>query len=425
MGNRLLLYRRENRSSWVVFFLFPVLSLFEAIRNFRNPSAKNWFWFFCAFYGLVHIYMPDGSYGVVGADSVRYAITLERMYNSNLTWEVLKDTFYDGSNGGTDIFQPIVTFLVSRFTDNAHILFCVFAVVFGFFYSRNVWYVLSKCPQKPGFQLSIFIIALALLTPIWQINGVRMWTALQVFMFGFLPYILDNDKSKIWWSYCAFLFHFSFLILTALLLIYQFVPHKRLPFLILFIITFFVGELDLAVIRENLLGLGLTAFDAKINTYTADHVLENMRNSADNYSWHVILANNMSKYIYQSIIVVSYFAIERVGQSRRKLWTDLFCAAALFYSFANIVASVPSGGRFALPAQMLSIILAIMLLPSLRRGFIHLLYTIAAWGLVFPIIFSIRAGMDFWGISLLITNPITCWFLEDNTPIIEFIKSIL
>jgi len=369
--------------------------------------------------------MLDGFYEGVGADSVRYAMALERMYNSSLTWDTLKDTFYGGGNAGTDIYQPIITFLVSRFTGNAHILFCVFAVVFGFFYSRNIWYVLSKCPQKFGFQLGVFFVSLALLTPIWQINGVRMWTALQVFMYGFLPYILDNDKSKIWWSYCAFLFHFSFLILIALLLIYQFTPHKRLPYLILFILTFFVGELDAAIVREKLLGLGLTAFDAKIITYTADHVVESMKEGVDSYSWHVILSQNMSKYIYQGFIVISYLALRKVNISKQRILNDLFCAAALFYSFSNIVASIPSGGRFVLPAQMLSIITAIMIFPLLTNGNIRSLYTLAAWGLIYPIIFSIRAGMDFWGISLLITNPVTCWFFEDNTPIIEFIKSVL
>lgn len=420
-----MLYRDGNRISYIILFLFPILYLFEAIKNFRNPSARNLFWYFCVFYGLVHIYMLDGFQTGEGADSVRYAIALERMHDSDLTWEALKSSFYGGTDGGTDIYQAITTFLVSRFTGNAHILFCVFAVVFGFFYSRNIWYILSKCPRKLGFQLGVFIVSFALLTPIWLINGVRMWTALQVFMYGFLPYLLDKDRTKIWWSYGAFLFHFSFLALIALLLIYQFAPHKRLPFFILFILTFFVGELDLVIVREKLLGLGLTAFESKINTYTDDHVLESMRKWAEGYSWHVILAKNVSKYIYQGFIVVSYLALRRVEISKQHILNNLFCAAALFYSFSNIVASMPSGGRFALPAQMLSIITAIMIFPLLANDNIRSLYTLAAWGLIYPIIFSIRAGMDFWGISLLITNPVTCWFFEDNTPIIEFIKSVL
>lgn len=409
------------------YFLFPFFALIESVKNFRSPSAKNLFWFFCAFYGLVHIYMPDGVYEGGGADSVRYALTLEHMYNSNLTWSELKNTFYDGSNSGTDIYQPIVTFIVSRFTGNAHVLFCVFAIVFGFFYSRNIWLLIETCTGKIGFYLGVFIISFALLTPIWQINGVRMWTALQVFLYGLIPYMLNNDKKKLYWCYCSILFHFSFLFPALLLLLFLFVPYKRNIFMVVFIISFFVSQLDLEFVKSILYRLGLSAFENKFDLYTTDYVYDKVIAGQQAVSWHTKLAKNLGNYMYQVSIFISYIGLKHINGSdeRKFLVNRLFCFAALFYTFANVASSIPSGGRFLVLAQMLTSILVIYILPVINTSSILTYYKITAIGLLYPIIFSIRVGTDYWGISLLISNPITCWFIDDNTPIIEFVKSIL
>ncbi len=411
----------------VFAFFFPIIGLIVSIVDYRKPYAKNLFWFFCAFYGLVHIYLPNASSGIGGADGERYAANFEYLAHQDISWETLSNTFYGGGQNNNDIFEPTVSFVVSRFTDNPHVLFCAFALIFGFFYSRNIWYILRFTPNKLGFVAGIFVVSLALLTPIWLINGVRMWTALQVFFCGFLPYLLNKDRSKLWWCYASFLFHFSFLILIALLLVFQFLPHKRLPYFIAFIVSLFISELDIGIVRERLMGLGLTAFEAKINTYTSQEYAEHVKDAAGGYSWHVIFAKDLMAYVFKALLIVAYFAFGKlrklaVDESRRL--NMLFCAAAFIYAFANVVSSIPSWGRFGLPAQVLSAVLSIVIVQYLNSKIFKKIYLIAAILLVYPIVFLIRTGMDYWGLSLLVTNPLTCWFVDDNLPLIALIKQL-
>jgi hypothetical protein len=45
--------------------------------------------------------------------------------------------------------------------------------------------------------------------------------------------------------------------------------------------------------------------------------------------------------------------------------------------------------------------------------------------LIFYCIFTIRVGFDYMGISTFIGNPFAALLIEDNTPLIEFVKSFL
>ena len=90
-----------------------------------------------------------------------------------------------------------------------------------------------------------------------------------------------------------------------------------------------------------------------------------------------------------------------------------------------MVSSIPSWGRFGLPAQVLSAVLSIVIVQYLNSKIFKKIYLIAAILLVYPIVFLIRTGMDYWGLSLLVTNPLTCWFVDDNLPLIALIKQTL
>lgn len=415
IGNTALLY--------LIAFISPIIGLIESIIQFRKPYAKNLFWIFCIFYGMVHIYMPEFGFGYEGgADSVRYAENLKVMHESGISWEGLTYSFYNSEGGNTDIYMPIVTFIVSIFTGNAHVLFMIYALVFGYFYSRNIWYVIENTNVRFNYGIIIFVVSFALITPIWQINGVRMWTALQVFIYGLLPYIINKDKKYLIWCFASIFFHFSFISIAAILAAYLVLPSNlRKPsfFFILFILSTTIKELDISLVREKLLSLGLSSFEDRIMIYTSDTAVEKVNEAKDNWAGHVILAQNMRHYIYIILLAFSFIILKYKSRTDIK---NIFCLTSLLYSFANIASLVPSGGRFMYIAQMMVLVLTLRfyIIPINIR--MRSLLNILSLALIFPAIFSFRVGMDFWGISLLVTNPLTCWFITDNTPIISFIK---
>ena len=157
------------------------------------------------------------------ADSARYARQLIEAHNQPLSWSYFLSMLY-AEGGFVDIYQPFVTWLVAIFTDNPRILMAIFGAVFGFFYAQNLWMVFSRIKARVGWLLFFFMLAFALVNPIWNINGVRMWTAAQIFLYGVFRLSLENDKKGFIWAATSILVHFSFLFPFALLLSFWFIP---------------------------------------------------------------------------------------------------------------------------------------------------------------------------------------------------------
>ena len=199
-----------NKGIYLTIMIYPLWSLFLSIKHFRMPQAKNLFWLFCCFLGLIHIYFPEGIED--GYDGTRYAQNFITLHQQDFSLNNFISSFFS-DEGFVDIYQPVITFLLSIVTGNPHLLFLIFAIVFGFFYSRNIWFILRKFPNTIGFPLIILTLFFMLICPIWEINGVRMWTALHVFVYGALPYLYNYDRSKIIWCFISLFFHFFFLLL--------------------------------------------------------------------------------------------------------------------------------------------------------------------------------------------------------------------
>lgn len=197
-------------SSKTVFALvWPLGALFSALKNWRQPWAMNVFWIVCAFLGSIQIFHPEGTILGEGADSGRYVLDLMQMHQTVNSYSEVSSTFYNGDTN--DVYCPTIMFLVSRFTDNGHVLFFVFAIIYGFFYSRNIWYILNRIKDQQANWQWVMLASFFLVCPIWNVNGVRMWTALHVFVYGAMPYLLEKKKKQLLWSLLALFVHHSFI----------------------------------------------------------------------------------------------------------------------------------------------------------------------------------------------------------------------
>ena len=178
-----------------------------SFKEFLMPYAKNMFWAFCTFYGLTFAIGIESQ----GSDITRYVDELKLLYvQESLTIGQLIEYFIN--SGEIDILRTLLSYTISRFTDSQAILTMVYGFIFGYFFSRNIWYVFSLLKNRLTLISKIVLFTLILVMPIWQIGGFRMWTAFHVFMYGLLPFIFENKKDKLIFLYLSFLVHFSYLI---------------------------------------------------------------------------------------------------------------------------------------------------------------------------------------------------------------------
>jgi hypothetical protein len=97
------------------------------------------------------------------------------------------------------------------------------------------------------------------------------------------------------------------------------------------------------------------------------------------------------------------------------------------YGVAQILALVPSGGRFVTVANMFMYAFFVLFIHlSIKK--IPLIYNTLRYAtpfLFFAIIFQIWAGSQYFGVNLFIGNPISAFFINDTTSFMEFVKQVI
>ena len=405
----------NNKFFLALWFLNPFVSAIYLFRHFKTNNSFYPYLLLSFFFGLSFVVSTSV------ADSERYAEELRRYHQENISLAAVFTDFYSDESSKIDIYQPLVTWLVSVFTDNANVLFSFFAVVFGYFYFKSLLIVRSYITAPlVGLTLITFLI-MALTNPIWNINGVRMWTAVMIFFYGILLLNLKNKKKGWLFLFLPMLVHFSLVIALVLHLVFLVLPIKSKTILFaLFIITFFLGELNLEVLRgyfEQLPG-----FAQSRKGYLSDEYSEQITGENQQLAIHVFLAGKISQYSILLMTLTMYLYSILKNKIRDNYVNTFFGLGLFFASFSNLASSVPSGGRFVTLSNLI-ILTAFLFFLNKKIVWTPVLKISLTVPLLFVVIFNIRVGLDYLGIFFFIGNPLVNWFITDS-PIIDFIKSL-
>lgn len=412
---------REGLIYYFSFFIWPFGVLIASMTNWKKSFSKNIFWIFCVFFGFAFIIGDDS---IISTDSVNYAHWLTTYAFSDISFTDLFKSFYSERTGSLDILHPLITYLVSRVTYDPAFLFAVFGLIFGYFYSRNIWFILDKIQGKITPFLFLYILTFALMNPIWNINGFRMWTAAQIFLFGSLPYLLDGNPKRLIWSGVSVLMHFSFLLPLITLPLFVVLKNKINILFILFIITSFIKELDLNLVR-NALHLLPSVLQPTVSSYTNPDYADLVQSNFQNINWYITYSGKGIEWVIYTMVIFVYFFCKDLLNNKPNI-KALFCYSLLFYAVANILSLIPSGARFLILANSFFFAFCIVSFPDIiRTKYSHIVITLSVPLLLLFCVVSLRSGMDFYGLNSIIGNPFTVAFWNDTIPLIEIIKGLI
>jgi len=405
----------------MIFLIYPIAGIYVSFREYKQSWAKNIFWLFCIYFGFTFIIAEFG-----GADSDRYARRFIELAHSDLSLGELWNTFYSEDSNYVDIFTPLVSYLVSLLTDNPSILFCVFGLIFGYFYSRNIWYILEKTSGSFNGLVILFFLTYALINPIWNINGFRMNAAAQIFLFGALPYLMEGNYKRLIWAGASMFVHFSFLLPIAILGLFFLLKNRTHIYMAFFIITSFINEIDLMWVQSALSFLP-NIFYSKVTQYARPEYVENLRYAIENnpWNWYVTLSIDGIRWVIYAVSIFIYLFGRKVLGERKDL-TTLFCFSLLLYSIANISSFIPSGGRFIMVANSFmfaTFAIYITAFPKIKG--LQLVEILSTPLLLLFCIVSFRIGMDYFGLMTILGNPIVAFFYRDTIPLIDLIKGMM
>jgi hypothetical protein len=307
------------------------------------------------------------------------------------------------------------------------VLFAVFAAIMGFFYSGNIWMVLSKFEnsEKKWF-VWLLIVMFIMLVPIYQINGLRMWTGLHVFVYGALSYFLRNKKSALLWIIATPLIHFSYIFFVFLFFLFFILPKKGyFVYFVFFFLSAFVDNLqDIIPIKDFLLKYSPEFLHTKINEYMIDGYSEyeaDMMNELTLYVKLVPMSLKVFIYLFIAYIWINFKKLVHTDEQKKILFLFLFLAGVV-----QLLSSLPQMVRFDRLIHVFFFVYAILLFSNGEKYNIKVYrYGIYVSFLLFlPLFFAFRLGAEYYGLSMLVGNYISIIFIEDNQPFI-MLKDLL
>ncbi len=355
-------------------------------------------------------------------DSSRYVSKLKELYNTPLNWDVFIANFYSEESNTVDIYQPLLTYILSLFTDNGNILFAVFGILFGYFYSRNIWLLLDYSKNQRMTRVMIAIlVTFSCVIGFWNLNGVRMWTAAHMFFYGaFLLLVHGNRKGAII-AILSILVHFSFVLPVGILFLFYFI---KIPWRILyffFIASFFISTLNIEAVRTQIENIVPDFLTPRVKSYTSEEYVETITDANSNANWYINYFSSSISWFLMLLFTVIYFSkIKQTTYS--KSFYNLFGFSLLFMTVGNITSLVPSGSRYLLVAQLFGMALIYLYYVIYNEKEFKKWVLFLSPLLLFFIIISIRVSFDTISIMTILTNPILATIIDLPIPLIDLIK---
>lgn len=385
----------------------PFSSLFWTIKENRSNAYPLVFGLFFFFIGTQIIATDSNDIG-------RYMLSFSFLANSpNTTFLAY---FYSlAEDSQIDFYLPFMTWLISKITTSTQLYVGILAMCTGLCFGFNFRYISRRLKNNC---LSITLLLFTLLfVPNPSFYTHRWWMAMQVFLLGALPYILEGKYKYLSFSIVSIFVHFSMLYPLVLLLVYRFIPKKSLlPFVGLFIVANLIEELDISAIANAFKNYLPEAFNRRNEAYIKVEELDhNWFSQSGRFVWKLI---NMIMTLY------IYVRLRKRLDSRNDL-KSLFAISLLIGSFAAVANMTEWGWRFLDLTNFLFSSLYILILADEETFGVNFTHTIRKCSLFFlyVILFQIRGLCAIIGLkALFFGNIFTTWFIEDTISILSIIK---
>jgi hypothetical protein len=396
--------------AFILFLIWPLLSVISALQNYREPWAKNIIWIFTAFYGFCYAIGAEND----SADIVRYISSYQSLYGVSISF--VGFFVYLAESGQIDILKNVIALILSRFTDSQVALTTIYGVIFGYFLSRNIWYLLDRLEGKLKLTTILLLACFFLVNPIWFITGFRMWTAGHIFIFGLLPFLFEGKKSGLWISAASILVHFSFIVPVGILLAYVFMGNRALIYFSFFVATFFISEIDIAAFNQIVESYAPEIVQEETAGYRNEQYVEQYREgeSRQQLNWYVLWYGKAIKWSIVGFLVMLFIKGKKALESNRGLMS-LYSFTLLFYGVCNLLSSLPSGGRFLNIANLCALAVVILYIQNREQEVaMERFVWLVTPALMLYILVAIRIGIYSISATAILGNPLIAFFLSGD-----------
>ena len=326
----------------LVLFLFnPFLSAINSLKDIRDGVSHKFLYLWFLVFGIGFCAVNEA------ADSFRYVedFLVEHSYSWSQYIAVIKEWFTFDSNV-KDIYTVTVNFLVGRFSDNYHWTYLIYAAVFGFFYIKSLRIFLRHETVSNNLVFYALLFIFCFSNPIFNINGVRFWTASWIGVYVSLKLFIEKDYSKLPLLLLMPLIHDATIIWVFIILIAWLLQKFQTVSIVLYIASAFVSATSFLGLLGDFSYLLPQFMQNQIWSYTeSEMAIERMSGKSAYGAAYADLLNALPGYFQILMTVLLIINRKKINLNKEsgKLLTITLTLAAI----TNFLSSIPSMGRFS------------------------------------------------------------------------------
>ena len=179
---------KDKAIKMVLSILYPLGAFLYSWKDLKSRSTYWVFFLFFIVYGLCFTATFEA------ADSFRYVEEFNAFCaNASRNFSAVVSEFFSKDSSVKDIFVYSLYYLTNILVGaNYHVFFALVSIVFGYFYLRSLRFL----TVDESYQNTIFFLMLSIIftlsNPLFNINGVRFWTATWIAVYATFQILLKK-----------------------------------------------------------------------------------------------------------------------------------------------------------------------------------------------------------------------------------------
>ena len=343
----------HRASKAILFILNPFISAIFSLKDIRDGVSHRFLYLWFLIFGIGFCAISEV------ADSFRYVEKF--MIEHNYTWSQYMmeiNEYFTFESNIKDIYTLTVNFFVGRFTNNYHWTYFIYAAVFGFFYIKSLKIFLRHNNVSNNIVFYALLFMFCYSNPIYNINGVRFWTAAWIGVYVALSVFVEKDYKKLPLLILLPLVHGSSVIWVVIMAIDLLLSRFQNITIGLFIASSFVSAVSYLNIMNDYSYLLPQFLQNQIWSYTESEMalkrLSGVSQYGKAYADFLIALPGYFQILLSYLLILNRKEINRDKRAGYVLTIMLALAA-----ITNFLSGIPSMGRFkALVIPMLVIVWA-------------------------------------------------------------------
>lgn len=242
-------------------------------------------------------------------------------------------------------YTLLISYIVSLFTSNPHVLFGIYGAIFGMLFYSFLKVVNNDLLKgaRWSFKFVVLVLALFLLNPYTNINAMRFWTAMWAFLIGIVSLLVNKKNKGYAFVLLSFFMHVTFIIPFCVFIFYKYYFYKisyRKSSILVLISCLLMFLLDANSISSI---IGQLPVFSHYNFYLDKESISEFKSDTNSISTLNLLLTTYPRLLVSLFAFLVYKGFIVLKSHKQILFYNLF---AIYVSFTYVTVCIPSMGRF-------------------------------------------------------------------------------